>query len=421
MQGSGTSMATPHVSGAAALLLQAARKQGTTLTPAQIKSILEDTSIDLGTAGKDNTYGAGRIDVLAAVFSLDIVGPSVIANPTYYPDGYIAARNGTKITLNATITDAIKGVKNASVNASLLNASINTVLLNNMAGFWVNNSVVVNASDGIYYLDITAYDNASNINNTGHFTVIVDSTPPTIGSYRTIYPDVFSAAKNGTTIIMNASISDAIAGIKNASVNVSQINSSLGDVFLVNNSGFWNTSVKVNAPDGIYYLNISIYDNAGNLNNTGNFTVIVDNSKPDIIINPVSYQRGTAARTGSVLEFNATAVDPEMNGVLSGIKNASVNVSSINNTGIIALSNNSGFWKGNVTIDKLVPDGNYSMNVTFFDLAGNFNDSVQINVSIDNTPPSVLAISLNSKFEVSGFTNITADISDNYRFKYIRY
>ncbi|PWB51956.1 MAG: hypothetical protein C3F06_09220 [Candidatus Methanoperedenaceae archaeon] len=306
MYESGTSMATPHVSGAAALILQAARKQGTTLTPAQIKSILEDTSIDLGTAGKDNTYGSGRIDVYAAVFSLDIVAPSV------YPGGSITVRNGTKITINATITDSNKGVKNASVNVSVLNDSINTILLNNLAGFWVNNSVVVNANEGLYYLNITAYDNA------------------------------------------------------------------------------------------------------GNVNNTENFTVIVDNSKPDVMASQVLYRHGNAARTGSLLEFNATAIDPEMNGVLSGIKNASVNVSSINNTGIIALLNNSGFWKGNVTIDKSAPDGNYFLNLTFFDLAGNFNDSVQINVSMDNTPPSVSAISLNSKLDVRGFTNITANISDNF-------
>ncbi len=67
---SGTSMATPHVSGAAALLLQAARQLGTTLSPAQIKSILENTSVDKGLAGKDNNYGAGRIDVFAAIESL---------------------------------------------------------------------------------------------------------------------------------------------------------------------------------------------------------------------------------------------------------------------------------------------------------------------------------------------------------------
>lgn len=135
IQYSGTSMATPHVSGAVALLLQAAKKQGTTLTPALIKSILKNTSIDLGAIGKDNIYGAGRINVSAAVFSLDIVGPSVIANPTYYPGGFTVARNGMAITLNASITDAIKGVKNASVNTSSLNASLSTVLLNNVMGF----------------------------------------------------------------------------------------------------------------------------------------------------------------------------------------------------------------------------------------------------------------------------------------------
>ena len=63
-------MATPHVSGAAALLLQAARQLGTTLSPWQVKSILENSSLDLGLAGKDNSSGAGRIDVFAAINSL---------------------------------------------------------------------------------------------------------------------------------------------------------------------------------------------------------------------------------------------------------------------------------------------------------------------------------------------------------------
>ena len=66
----GTSMATPHVSGAAALLLQAARQLGTTLSPLQVKNMLENSSVDRGTAGKDNSYGAGRIDVFAAINSL---------------------------------------------------------------------------------------------------------------------------------------------------------------------------------------------------------------------------------------------------------------------------------------------------------------------------------------------------------------
>ena len=60
---SGTSMATPHLAGVAALILSA----NPNLSVAEMDSIIEMTSLDLGTSGKDNTYGAGRVDAYAAV------------------------------------------------------------------------------------------------------------------------------------------------------------------------------------------------------------------------------------------------------------------------------------------------------------------------------------------------------------------
>ncbi|MGQ9585469.1 MAG: S8 family peptidase [Anaerolineae bacterium] len=57
---SGTSMATPHASGAAALLLEAAPA----LTPAQVKSFLQRTAVNLGL--DPNTQGSGRADCFAA-------------------------------------------------------------------------------------------------------------------------------------------------------------------------------------------------------------------------------------------------------------------------------------------------------------------------------------------------------------------
>ncbi len=60
---SGTSMATPHVAGAVALM----KSSNPGLTHDDLKTILEDTSIDLGEPGKDNTYGSGRVDAYEAV------------------------------------------------------------------------------------------------------------------------------------------------------------------------------------------------------------------------------------------------------------------------------------------------------------------------------------------------------------------
>jgi len=67
---SGTSMATPHVSGAAALVFKSNEGAWVTAgytngdgtwTNAEVRTVLEKTAQDLGTAGKDNLYGYGLV------------------------------------------------------------------------------------------------------------------------------------------------------------------------------------------------------------------------------------------------------------------------------------------------------------------------------------------------------------------------
>lgn len=92
---SGTSMSTPHVAGAAAIL----RSLRPDFTIDQVKQALMDTSVDLGTPGMDNTFGAGRINVSAMV-------------ATYAPlrsDAFelsVAAGANVNLTIEATVARA---------------------------------------------------------------------------------------------------------------------------------------------------------------------------------------------------------------------------------------------------------------------------------------------------------------------------
>ena len=90
--GSGTSMAAPHVAGSIALLWSAAPAVARNIDAT--RRLLDETAVDVpdvscgGTAGNNNVYGQGRLDIHAAVEK---------------------APRGTTGTLNGTVTDATTG------------------------------------------------------------------------------------------------------------------------------------------------------------------------------------------------------------------------------------------------------------------------------------------------------------------------
>src|SRR5690606_19402430 len=59
----GTSYAAPIVSGVEGLILA----RNPTFTPDEIEQVILETATDLGAADEDDTFGAGLVDVLAAV------------------------------------------------------------------------------------------------------------------------------------------------------------------------------------------------------------------------------------------------------------------------------------------------------------------------------------------------------------------
>jgi len=96
---SGTSMATPGVAGMMALLLS----KNIGLTPADIAMILETTSVELGAEGKDNVFGSGRVDILAAIETTSEAGPAYQSHVLNDTNGNGEIEAGETVSMSLTM------------------------------------------------------------------------------------------------------------------------------------------------------------------------------------------------------------------------------------------------------------------------------------------------------------------------------
>jgi len=99
---SGTSMATPHVAGAVALMKSA----NPGLSPDAVKQVLQDTAVDLGAPGKDVDFGSGRVDAFEAVnavFGLTVEEVTVLDGDPGLANGDGGLDTGEIVTLVVTL------------------------------------------------------------------------------------------------------------------------------------------------------------------------------------------------------------------------------------------------------------------------------------------------------------------------------
>jgi serine protease len=188
---SGTSMACPHAAGLMALMLS----KNPSITPAEIDSIIEMTAIDRGPGGKDNDYGAGRINCLDAVNLVPISDEPYLFKQSHVIDDWMGNSNGRMdpgetvdliVTLRNSGLDAnnVQGVLRESDPYITLTDSLSTYG-NIVSGATADNSsnpyvIVVDPSacDG-YQVPFTLYITADGgYENTVSFSLTVGEAPP---------------------------------------------------------------------------------------------------------------------------------------------------------------------------------------------------------------------------------------------------
>lgn len=251
---SGTSMASPHVAGCIALLKQAAPG----MTGREIKAILLSTTTDLGTAGEDNSYGKGLVNVYKAY---QMLGPVISHTPFSNTENLSGP-----YTINCTISPASSGIDPSKTKLlwSRNNPAVTDSLLMTYSGGnnWTAN-IPGNGSPATYryYIKSTDSSGKTSVSPAGASAVLhtflaeQDNQNPAISHSQ--LPD---QSKPNWPVTVSATVTDNL-GIDSVWVRW-YINSTGTGIkhFRLNNSGsnlysaiFNSVNSDVNIGDRIYY------------------------------------------------------------------------------------------------------------------------------------------------------------------------
>ena len=270
---SGTSFSSPIVAGVAALVIAA----NPALSPAQVDNILISTSDDLGSAGYDMYYGAGRVNAARAVQAAlnaqasDFQAPSVsITSP------------GTGSTVNGQTTVSVAASDNVSVSKVelFINGSLWATATSAPYNFTWDTSLTAN---GTATLQAYAWDAAGNQGQSQADGVTVSNLTADIQA-----PSVsITSPSTGSTVSGQTTVS--VAASDNVSVSKVElfINGSLWATATSAPYDFtWDTSLTAN---GTATLQAYAWDSAGNQTQSqtdgvtvSNFTAMADTQAPTV-------------------------------------------------------------------------------------------------------------------------------------------
>lgn len=372
---SGTSMATPHVAGAFAIIRAFYKLQtGRVYTPLQIQNALKNKGKNI------SSTGIARINIYDSIISLDSVNPVVALKS---PSNNTASANQNQ-TFRCNATDlALSNVTfNLWNSSSLFNTTFQSVS-GSLYNFEANVSNL-----GFDYYQWNCYYRDLN-NNLGfassNFTLNVTQLTVTLTS-----PSDNTLTNINKTFQCNATSNSALKNVTFNLWNSTTLENS-SNLTITGTSNITNFYFNFTHEDN-YKWNC-LFTNTQNIQSSSlqNYSITYDITKPNLsILSPLNNSYYNAGRFNVTLNENGSC----LYSLNRGLNNYS-----------LSSNDNKTFSGTNLTLTQ---DGMY--NVTYYcnDTAGNINNSAYINFSVDLTMPNVtLTAPIDSYSETASSTTIT--------------
>jgi len=254
---SGTSMATPHVSGLAALLMSAFPA----MNADQIENLIYSSAKDLGNPGFDQYYGYGRID------ATNIFGPDI--TPPSYSN---LAESADPLLLGNTEIITIDVSDPSGVNQVLIEFNgLNHTMANIHGNTWRYDSWTP-SNTGIYSYTIFMEDNVNLWNSVSDSIEVKEDTEPPL------YSDLQESAdplELGSAEMITISITD-LSGINQVDIEFEGSNHSMTSI----GGDKWQYESWTPSNTGIYPYTIYMEDYYDHWNFVSGSIEVIDTTPP---------------------------------------------------------------------------------------------------------------------------------------------